>query len=167
MSHLAYFCSEQQCFRGGSHVGACDDCDLLSFSEHVADIYRPHRRAVIQSMDWAKQRAWNRGIPGVYFQARLGCPDAVAWVRRKKRLESGTYLTRMHWARRPRAQRVRFGMCRVCGDRLMPGKTMWGGGKRGDLCERCWKFEQFLDELTPVIVDHGDLPEHYLGTGVL
>jgi len=42
-------------------------------------------------------------FPRVLLQARLGCPAAVAWLRRKRRVENGTFLTRMHWARKPRA----------------------------------------------------------------
>jgi hypothetical protein len=58
---------------------------------------------VVQSV-WNSPRMAGRSFyPRVLMQARLGCPDAVAWLRRKRRLENGTYLTRMHWSRKPRA----------------------------------------------------------------
>ena len=66
-------------------------------------VYRPHRRMVIQLL-FQRAPGWSAiRFPRVVVSARLGCPAAVAWLRRKRRVENGTFLTRMHWARKPRA----------------------------------------------------------------
>jgi len=102
MSHVVYFCDSAVCVfeHWGKHY--CAGCNHLEFSEQVADVYRPHRRMVTQSC-WHLSWMANRDhFPRVLLQARLGCPAARAWVKRKRRIENGTFLTRMHWARKAR-----------------------------------------------------------------
>jgi len=96
MSHVVYRCSQLCCVRGGSHVGECEECAHLDFTERVADVYRPHRRAVKQAV---RHRAKNNVHGRVFIAAyayMLGCPDAVPYVRRRVRIRNGAYLIRAH-----------------------------------------------------------------------
>jgi len=122
MSHVAFICDQQQCFRGGSHVGECQDCDLLAFSERVADVYRPHRRAVMQAQAHTMDIRNTWRAPLVYLKARLGCPEARAWLRRKRRLESGTFLTRWSWSWLPRGHVHPHGAIPLGRQNLMTGR---------------------------------------------
>lgn len=44
-------------------------------------VYRPHRRAVVQSLFSEKVELGYALFPRVRLQARLGCPRAVAWMK--------------------------------------------------------------------------------------
>lgn len=125
-------------------VEGCKGCPSYEVNvERVADVYRPHRRAVVQAL-WGNTTSESRlHMPRVFLKARLGCPDARAWVRRRRRVVNGTFLGQWGRSRRPRAIKL--------SQLSFPVQLA--------LAIRLWALPHaIIDEL-------GDLPERYLGTG--
>jgi hypothetical protein len=106
MSHYVYFCElpwECKILPTGND---CATCQNLDFAERVADVYRPHRRAVVQSMKLRRVPGMGDGYRVVAREARLGCPDARAWVRRRRRVANGTRMGRWSWSWSPRGHQI-------------------------------------------------------------
>jgi hypothetical protein len=145
MSQIVFRCNQIVCADVREPAPwCCQHCTNL-FSERVADVYRPHRRAVMQAL-WGNTTSASRlHMPRVFLQARLGCPDARAWVRRRKRLANGTCLGRWSWSRRPRGVKL----------------SQLSFPARLALAIRYWAMPH------AIVDESGDLPESYLGTGVV
>lgn len=106
MSHYEYYCElPWECRILPTAYDDCAMCINLS-GERVADVYRPHRRAVVESMKLRRVPGMGDGYRVVAREARLGCPDARAWVRRRKRLANGTLLGRWSWSWLPRGHEI-------------------------------------------------------------
>lgn len=111
------WCSEQD-------DDVCENCHFFTVMEvPTMVVYRPHRRAVVQSCWNSPKMDGKHFFPRVVLQARLGCPAARVWVKRRRRLHN-------------RVERGEFG---------------WYLGHKGHKRDS----------------DPGDLPELYLGTGLV
>ena len=86
MSTLDAFISAFPCTNWGDYHSTCRGCTYkCQYAEPAIRVYRPHRRAVVQSL-FQRAPGWSAiRFPRVVLQARLGCPDARAWVRHKRR----------------------------------------------------------------------------------
>lgn len=108
-------------------------------------VYRPHRRAVTMSLDAKFERMRLYRYPRVALQARLGCPEARAYVRKSIRDHC-----RSPWRKR--------------------GQPWWRafGLHDGDVCDL--PADAVPDERAipwPETSGFGDLPENFLGTGII
>jgi len=84
--------------------GICENCHFYTTMDvPVEVVYRPHRRAVTQSIHRRRGMGYWDWAPTVVVKARLGHPSAVAQLRYRRRVRNGTRLGRWSWARKARA----------------------------------------------------------------
>jgi len=95
------------CLRWRDDTATCVGCDWKC--EHAVPpirVYRPQRRAVVQSLQIRIDRGAWPWTPRIALQSRLGCEHARTMMRFYRRNANGTRLGRWSWARKPRAFRA-------------------------------------------------------------
>jgi len=92
---LASFCPAGE----GSWCPDCPSCDEWYAAPAV---YRPHRKAVVQACGVKRIPGLGQGYHVIDREARLGCEEARARVKRRRRIANGVRLGRWSWAWGPR-----------------------------------------------------------------
>lgn len=91
----------------------CYTCDSSFEYKEPSPVYRPHRHAVVWSLLHQFEARGFPRLPRVVLQARLGCPDAVAYIRRQVRARNEI---RFRW--RERVPRFVHGQKKCAGSDL-------------------------------------------------